>query len=259
MGKYRRRIGYGALSLLLVLAVAPAGVRGDLVLQTQINGSGLIGYGGILDHLYGWDNLERVDDFDTGVNDQYWTYSVGSGNGLAQVQAKNAFFPHRFGILEGEVGWDFDRLTTLGANKNGIYGATHGMPEQHWQDFDSGDTGAIFRFGLDLPSKNGYTWSSVNSDNLSMPGGFAGDGLDHAVTWRIVGHNGYGGNVIGNYVMGWEDLSGTGSLGGYDADYNDLVVEVSGVIPVPEPMTLTLMLLSGVLVYRCRKMGKPKA
>ena len=258
MGKYRRKICYGALCLFVLgLVVAPAGVRGDLVLQTQINGSSLTGYGGILDSIYGWDNLERVDDFGSGVNDQYWTYSGDSG-GSALVVAKNAGFPHRFGTLLGEVGWDFDRLTTLGANKNGIYGQTHGMPEQHWQDFNSGDTGDIFRFGLDLPSHNGYTWSSVIADNLSMPGGFAGDGFDHTVTWRIAGNSGFSDNEVGNYVMGWEDLSGTGGLGGFDADYNDLVVEVSGVVPVPEPMTLTLMLLGGVFVYHCRKMGIKK-
>ena len=254
-----RKIGYGVVCLLLFgLVFAPA-ARGDLVLQTQINGSSLTGYGGILDQLYGWDNLARVDDFGSGVNDQYWTYSDGSGQGSLQVMAKNADLPHRFGTLEGEVGWDFDRLTTLGANKNGIYGQTHGMPEQHWQDFNSGDTGDVFRFGLDLPSKRGYTWSSVISDNLNMPGGFAGDGFDHTVTWRIVGNNGFGGNEIGNYVMGWEDLSGTGSLNGFDADYNDLVVEVSGAMPIPEPLTLTLMMLGGVFVYRCRKMGIRKA
>ncbi|MCP4710426.1 MAG: hypothetical protein GY869_17525, partial [Planctomycetes bacterium] len=167
MGKNRRKICYGAL--LLGLVMAPAGLRGDLTLQTTINGSSMSGYGGILDHLYGWDNLERVDDFGTGVNDQYWTYS-GSGGGSAQVVAKNAGFMHRFGTLEGESGWDFESLSFLGPNTNGIYGETPGMPEQDRVDFDSGDTGDVFRFGLNLPQKWGATWSSVISDNEDIPG-----------------------------------------------------------------------------------------
>ena len=43
-------------------------------------------------------------------------------------------------------------------------------------------------------------------------------------------------NVIGNYIIAWEDQD----LG--DMDYNDLVLEVSGVqTAIPEPVTILLM------------------
>ncbi|GAG70442.1 unnamed protein product, partial [marine sediment metagenome] len=47
------------------------------------------------------------------------------------------------------------------------------------------------------------------------------------VTYKIIGDDGFSNNVIGNYVICWEDLN----LG--DQDYQDLVAEVSHAAPIP--------------------------
>ena len=53
-------------------------------------------------------------------------------------------------------------------------------------------------------------------------------------TWQIIGGEDRG-NFVGNHVIAWEDLPGLG-----DEDFRDLVVEVSGVSPVPAPGALVL-------------------
>jgi hypothetical protein len=47
-----------------------------------------------------------------------------------------------------------------------------------------------------------------------------------------------GGPSAGNYVIAWEDLPNLG-----DKDFQDIVVEVSGVRPIPAP---SAVLLSGI-------------
>ena len=61
------------------------------------------------------------------------------------------------------------------------------------------------------------------------------DLLDHMVTFAITG-----GANAGDYVIAFEDLPYAQS----DLDYNDLVVQVSGVAPVPEATTM----IAGVLL-----------
>lgn len=210
--------------------------------------------GGILDQLYGLDNLTRVQDSGaTNAVDQYWT--VRGDSATVTGRAKYAGFPLQFGILSGESGWDYDITMTTGANKHGIYGQTKGMPIPSVRRSIAGsELSDIFRFGLRLPNKRGYIWSSVPTDNAVMPGGFTGDGTDHMVTWQITGNAGYEGNQIGNYIVAWEDLAANGSLGGsYDADYNDLVVEISGVQAIPEPAGFSLFTLMGIFVHRFQR------
>ena len=48
------------------------------------------------------------------------------------------------------------------------------------------------------------------------------------------------GASAGNYVIAFEDLRGSQSP---DRDFNDLVVEVQGAAPVPEPGTIGLLAL----------------
>ena len=54
------------------------------------------------------------------------------------------------------------------------------------------------------------------------------------VTWKINGTN--------RYVLAWSDLpQGGDATFPADYDYNDLVVEIQGAAPVPEPATMLLL------------------
>jgi hypothetical protein len=71
------------------------------------------------------------------------------------------------------------------------------------------------------PNTSATYWSSDPSLNS--------DDYDHMVTFEITG-----GAHAGDYVIAFEDLPYASS----DLDYNDFVVQVSGVVPVPEATTV---------------------
>ena len=86
-------------------------------------------------------------------------------------------------------------------------------------------TPTVDKFVWALKPSGAPLWTSLQNKNEDSS-------FDHMVTWRITGG---AGNTVGNYVIAWEDLPGGG-----DQDYNDLVVEVGGAAPVPEPATMLL-------------------
>jgi hypothetical protein len=77
-----------------------------------------------------------------------------------------------------------------------------------------------FLFMDNSPNTSATYWSSDPSLNS--------DDYDHMVTFEITG-----GTHAGDYVIAFEDLP----YGISDLDYNDFVVQVSGVAPVPEATT----------------------
>ncbi|MFC1699694.1 PEP-CTERM sorting domain-containing protein [Candidatus Omnitrophota bacterium] len=201
--------------MLFTLTVAPTPAFALLTWVNPLGGgdgseTSLIAGGGILDSLYGLANLKRIDD----VVDQIWQ---NPGSSTAEAIAKHATNtqtlyagPHLIFTIDG---------TGLGTAVT----------------FTSAQSGAVFKFyddpngALDPPK-----WSSVPSENVAFSKQAAG--LDRMVTWEIIGTSGgFGSNVIGNHVIGWEDKD--------DQDYNDIVFELANVYPVPEP---TSMLLLGI-------------
>ena len=165
--------------------------------------------GGVLDTLYGLDNITRVDDFSAPVTDQLWF----NPNGGAVAKAKFAGFQHNFGYFAGPSDGTFTPLFSTGGGMFGYYPPG----SEPSATFTQADTGPVFRFGLDSLG-SAPVWSSRQDEN---PDG----GLDHVATWLITD-----GLSKGNYVMAWEDLYGLG-----DMDFRDLVVEVSEVSPIPAP------------------------
>ena len=151
-------------------------------------------------------------------------------NGHATAEARFAAYTQDFGFLPDVIGGDFQSLfnvTTTGYLDSSLSAV-----------FTTTQCGTIFRFA-DKPSSNPlctYLWSSQVNDNS--------DGMDHMQTYVITG-----GTSAGNYAIAWEDLPDLG-----DADYQDLVVEVSGVQPVPEPATVLLLGL-GALALRKKRRG----
>lgn len=168
----------------------------------------LITAGGILDNEFGLTNLQRIDD----DMDQFWAVT-GSEVSVTAV-AKYAAFTQDFGFID--AGNDFTSL---------LY-----VPYMNAQSgsFSSSDSGAVFRFGLDPGGSP--LFSSDPADNVFCGWFFCSAPYDHMVSWLITD-----GDYAGDYVVAWEDLKKLG-----DRDYNDLVVRVSGVSPVPAPAAVWL-------------------
>jgi hypothetical protein len=164
----------------------------------------LLGSGGVLDTLYGMDNLTRVDD----NLDRFWIDT----NGGATAEARYAGFDHEFGVYNDGT---YTKMFDVGGS--GLSATGSGTV-----DFADGDD---FQFALNVVN-TGTMWLSNHPEN---PGNF-----DSMVTHYIES-----GESAGNFVVAWEDL-GAGS----DRDYNDVVVELHGVEgtnPVPEPATMLLL------------------
>ncbi len=102
-----------------------------------------------------------------------------------------------------------------------------------------GDGSVVFgRFGDEFLTSDVFTDPTLN-----------GDGLDHVVTYRYVGTAGEGGEEQVKYFLFFEDLLDGAPR--HDFDYNDLVVEIEGV--VPEPTSLALMAIGGLCMLRRRR------
>jgi len=206
-----------AAALAIVLASATAASASD----TPINLASWDGAGkdiySILNAVYGAGTYLRISD----SGDQIWQ-DDGTPGGTAILRATFAGHDNQLGY----------RLFAGGLNTWILTAHTDGLtpdpvgPLGPGASFFFNPTNHAFKF-LDKDLTTGKVWSSVPTDNS--------DGLDHMVTFLITS-----GVAKGHYVIGFEDLSGP--LGpGSDRDFNDLVVEVCGVHPVPEPGTLALL------------------
>ena len=197
----------------IIIAVACVLFVGGQVLNAE---PVLLGAGGILDTLYGLGNITEVQEDDLWVN---------PGHGHVAAQAKWAGYAQDFGFLRGPSGADFSHLFTV--TGGGYLGSSLSA------SFQASETGEVFRFADD-PS-GAPMWSSQASDNS--------DDEDHTRTFMITG-----GANAGHYAICWEDLPNLG-----DSDYQDLIVEVCGVAPVPEPATVAVLGLGSIVLLRRRR------
>lgn len=223
--RIRRKMLRPLMIAMLALVGAEFGAPSDAIAYSTVvlpNPGGepsLATPGGILDQLYGLGNVSRVDD----ALDQKW-FNLG----IATVvpKAKYAGYSQTFGyVTDGNA---FIPLISIAGG-----GLLSGLSAQ----FTSAQSGTSFGWGDDPNGTQGAPalWRDVETSNA--------DGLDHMVTYLIIGSVGHSDNHVGAYVIAFEDLQGGGDL-----DYNDLVVEVRGVVDapsVPAPAAL-LLLLAGV-------------
>ena len=178
------------------------------------------------DFSTGGDNLTRVDDLGT-LSDRWWSIGVG-----AEARPLSSFA----GYLSILVGWTRPLSSTTSFRTGGPSGYINlpGVP------FASSDL--LNRFALH--TSGGTAFNSAQAD-------------DHLVTFQITGNadqygRDYSANIIGNYILAWEDLP----LSLSDRDYNDLVLELGGVRPIAEPMPVipepptAVLLASGLAAIR---------
>ena len=117
------------------------------------------------------------------------------------------------------------------------------------QDTGKKFTGNIFGFYLDNGTDVWYSDSALNSDGEDHMIAFQGDGTDKIQTPG----NAPGYWLNNEYILAWEDLSGTA-----DWDFNDFVVMVESVVPTPEPGTMALLGagMLGLAIISKRRMGR---
>ena len=215
--------------------ILPGGDAG-VSIPGQTN-SGLVTENGILDSLYGLENLTRVSD----DVDQLWTLT-GLANG-ASAFAAYAGYQNTFGVIAAggsDAALDISVLSVTG----GTFGTVPGM-----------ESGVFHSNPAELALLNSGPFQlAIEPNGVSGPGSHSSlvsaneDGIDHMVTFKYV-------DAQGNtrYIVAFEDLQNGG-----DQDYNDLVLELIGVAPVPEPGTMVLLgsgLLGLAAWHRRRRMA----
>jgi hypothetical protein len=130
------------------------------------------------------------------------------------------YFTGAAGLTDGTT---FNTLYNVGGSGYAVTGSSAGM------------TDPSFRWGLMTTGEQGTRYfSSKASDNLLDDAAYK----DHMVTFKITGTSGgYSGNIIGNYILAFEDLI-INKHKGYnsDRDFQDAVFEYKK-IGVPEPST----------------------
>lgn len=161
-------------------------------------------------------NMVRVDD------DLDQTYNFGTWS--AKAWASWAAASQSFGTT------DDGQLFNVTGDEASVGGSINNV---------SGDGSVVFsRFG-----------TKFNTTTVSTDPTLNGDGLDHVVTYRLQNLQNDRIQEGGTYYLFFEDLLKGAPR--YDFDYNDLVVEVTGV--VPEPTSLALLGLGGLAMLRRRR------
>jgi hypothetical protein len=182
----------------------------------------------ILETVYGEQNLRRVDDLldrafrHTG--DEATAKAIARFNNPSIEEQLTFFNPD---LVVGGFVLRFDRMSPGG--------------------FPLGYNPATIGSGLIPRAMSGDVFELRISSRSSSNRARNDFGQDKMVTFEIIGTEGHPENQIGNFVVGWE------YFGIDDFDFQDVVFELGGVIPVPEPATWLLAASALVGLPRCRK------
>ena len=187
-----------------------------------------------LDDEFGLENLQRIDD----DMDQSWTVT---GEITATSIVKKAGYSQNFGLNSRDN--DFSSLLYVPYNNNQKVSLNE--PEIGSQiQFN------LIRGGMSSSVEKSLFSSDVSSNNHCPGNSPCSSELDYMVSWLIID-----GEYAGDYILAWEDTKFLG-----DRDYNDLIVQVSGVsysavsaVPVPAAIWLFGSGLIGLAVIARRR------
>jgi len=185
----------------------------------------------VLETLYGENNLRRVDD----AIDLAFRHTGAVATVKAVARFNNPSIEERFGYFDPSTGFLRTVLQFKRVPPNSFFPVGYNLPTLGDGLIALADSGPVFEVGMGTrrgsnPPRNDF-------------------GQDIMVTFEIVGATGHPNNQVGNYVIGWEYFPAD------DLDFQDLVFEMSGVAPVPEPAALLSLVASLVWLpqVRCRR------
>ena len=151
-------------------------------------------------------------------DDAWWTFADTTDASAMMIIEIAGYSPNNvFGIEDrtGRAYELFQGADTSDATVSISYDATNhaiAIDNGAWQTFDT-----AFRFYLSNTVNGSFTWYSTDDDQM--------------VAFQIPN------NDPDDYVLAFEDLDYNS---GSDRDFNDMVIKVDGVEPVPEPATMLL-------------------
>ena len=158
-------------------------------------------------------------------DDSYWSFTGGQSSAMLMLEVAGYAGVNAFGIKDNHGhAWDLfagsDSATTTisivynsSANTITVSG---GAQNGNTLDFVTSDLDG-FQFYLDTPG----------ADNYDPDGRWYSSDIDQMVAFNLVDDT---------YLLAWEDLK----YGDGDDDFNDMLVKVTNVKPVPEPATMLL-------------------
>ena len=172
--------------------------------------------------------------------DSYWSLDA-SGGAIATIVVELAGFArdNKFGVFDRADATKKVQLFSGGSDSGDIVfmslldGGDHVDVEVFGADTGIDFAQNMFGFYLDTPAGLWYSDTGLNADQFDHMVAYEGVGDTVKLPTRPAGQ--WGAN---EYILAWEDLSGGG-----DKDYNDFVIMMESVTPVPVPGAILLGML----------------